>query len=65
MIITFPAPNVAKMECYFDPGKINTTNGCKFTSKIKGCINDVELVKTMTDGTTKTTTYGEDKTLAI
>jgi hypothetical protein len=65
MVITFPTPNVAKMECYFDPSKINTANGCKFTSKIKGCINDAEINKTMTDGTQKTTTTGDNKTLAI
>jgi hypothetical protein len=35
--LTFPSPNVAKIECYFDPSKINLSNGVKFTTKIKGC----------------------------
>ena len=35
--LTFPSPNVAKITCYFDPNKINLSNGVKFTSKIKGC----------------------------
>jgi hypothetical protein len=35
--LTFPVPNVAKITCYFDPNKINLSNGVKFTSKIKGC----------------------------
>jgi len=25
------------IECYFDPNKINLSNGVKFTTKIKGC----------------------------
>lgn len=35
--LTFSAPNLAVITCYFDPSKINLTNGVKFTSKIKGC----------------------------
>ena len=35
--LTFPSPDVAQIECFFDPGKINLTNGVKFTTKIKGC----------------------------
>lgn len=35
--LTFPNPNEALIECYFDPNKINLSNGVKFTSKIKGC----------------------------
>ena len=35
--LTFPAPYTAQIECFFDPGKINLTNGVKFTTKIKGC----------------------------
>lgn len=37
MPITFPSPNVARMECYFNPDLINLDNGCKFTTKIKSC----------------------------
>ena len=35
--LTFPSPNVARMECFFDPSKINLSDGVKFTTKIKGC----------------------------
>lgn len=35
--LTFPTPDVAQIECFFDPSKINLTNGVKFTTKIKGC----------------------------
>jgi len=65
MAITYPAPNVARMECFFDPDLIDLSNGVKFTTKIKGCPGDAIQVKTMTDGTIKTTTFAIDKTLAI
>jgi hypothetical protein len=35
--LTFPTPDVAQIECFFDPSKINLSNGVKFTTKIKGC----------------------------
>jgi hypothetical protein len=35
--LTFPTPDVAQIECFFDPNKINLQNGAKFTTKIKGC----------------------------
>lgn len=63
--ISFPSPNIAKMECFFDPGKINITNGVKFTSKIKGCPTEATLNKTTSpDDMQKTTTFGDNKTLA-
>jgi hypothetical protein len=62
--ITYPTPNVAKLVCFFDPSKINLENGCKFTSKIKGCQGEPELNKTTTEGIDKTTTDGDIKTLA-
>lgn len=66
MNITFPAPNVARMECYFNPDLINLENGVKFTSKIKGCTTDEVIMKTTSpDDIQKTTTFGADKTLAI
>ena len=67
MAITYPSPNVARMECYFNPDLIDLNNGVKFTTKIKDFCpgNSGFLLKTMTDGTTKTTTTGVDKTLAI
>lgn len=34
--LTFPSPNIALIECYFDSSKINLSNGVKFTTKIKG-----------------------------
>lgn len=62
--ITYPTPETARLECYFNPDLINLSNGVKFTSKIKGCpTNPVE--KTMTDGTIKTTTFGTNKTQAV
>jgi len=64
MVITFLAPNVAKMECIFNPDLLNLSNGIKFTSKIKGCPEDPQLNKTMTDGTIKTTTGGIEKTIS-
>jgi hypothetical protein len=66
MPITYPSPNVARMECFFNPDLIDLTNNIKFTTKIKSnCPTDGIDVKTMTDGTTKTTTSGQDKTLAL
>jgi hypothetical protein len=64
--ITYPSPNIAKMECFFDSSKINTQNGVKFTSKIKGCNEPApeSLFKTTTDGDQKTTTDGFNKTIA-
>ena len=61
--ITYLSPKIAKMECFFDPSKIDLSKGCKFTSKIKGCQG--EPVKTMTDGTTKTMTDETSKTIAL
>jgi hypothetical protein len=64
--ITYPALNVARMECFFDPSRINLENGCKFTTKIKGCATDppISVEKTTTDGANKTTTDGDVKTIA-
>ena len=65
MPITYPAPNVARMECYFNPDLIDLTNNIKFTTKIKcTCPTNGNNIKTMTDGTGKTTTTGLIKTLA-
>ena len=61
--ITYVSAKIAKMECFFDPSKIDLSKGCKFTSKIKGC--QAEPVKTMTGGTTKTMTDGTSKTIAL
>ena len=66
MVITYPAPNIAKMECFFNPDIIDLSNGCKFTTKIKGCptAENTDIKKT-TDGLIKTTTSGDNKTLAV
>ena len=58
--LTFPTPDVARLECFFNPDDINLTNGVKFTSKIKGC-SDGEVVKLATDGQQKLTTSGDKK----
>jgi len=55
------------MECYFNPDLINLENGCKFTTKIKGCLQSDAIVlykTTALDGIQKTTTNGDNKTLA-
>ena len=63
--ITFPSSNVARMECFFDPTKINLANGCKFTSKIKGCTKKAtEVEKITTDDIEKITTDDQLKILA-
>jgi hypothetical protein len=55
--LTFPTPSVAKIVCLFDPGKIDLTNGCKFTTKIKGCTTDVlAFGKVTTEDEPKVTT---------
>jgi len=68
MAITYPAPNIARMECYFNPDNINLINGCKFTTKIKDLCTGQEpgIVKTTSpDDIDKTTTGGIQKTLSI
>lgn len=62
--LTLPSPNIAQIECLFDANLINLNNGVKITSKIKNLCLTPEVVKTLTDGTTKTTTGGDDKTIA-
>ena len=52
--------NIATMECYFDPTKINLQNDCKFTTKIKGC-SMMQVGKQTTDGILKQKTDGTIK----
>lgn len=59
--LTFPSPTIAKLECYFDPNKVNLSNGVKFTSKIKGCSIEATAFKLKTDGTSKLLTDGSFK----
>lgn len=60
--MTFPSPDIARLECFFDPTKIDLTNGVKFTTKIKGCLKGGKLVgKQKSDGTLKQKTDGTIK----
>lgn len=62
--LTFPSPNVAVVECYFNPNLVNTINGVKFTAKIKEFTALPAGAKTTTGGVAKTTTTGDFKTIA-
>jgi hypothetical protein len=59
--LTFPTPTIARMECFFNPDKINLENGVKFTTKIKGCSEFYIKGKMKTDGTLKQKTDGTIK----
>jgi hypothetical protein len=63
--ITYPTPDVAVMECFFDANAIDLSNGVKFTTKIKGCAGDEyfsqKITTTLLD---KQTTLGENKSIA-
>ena len=59
--LTFPTPTIARMECFFNPDKINLENGVKFTTKIKGCSDFYIQGKMKTDGTLKQKTDGTIK----
>jgi len=63
--ITYPTPDVAVMECYFDPTIMDLSNGVKFTTKVKGCASVENLVnKATTNNIDKETTFGETKQIA-
>ena len=63
--LTFPSPNVAKIQCYFDPNKINLSNGCKFTTKIKGCYTgEFFMLKITTEDDQKLTNVNDDKIIS-
>jgi hypothetical protein len=65
MAITYPTPSIARMECFFDPSKINLQNGCKFTTKIKACTSPFSIGgKQMTTGGIKQTTTGGNKQIS-
>jgi hypothetical protein len=65
MVITYPQPNVARMECFFDPEKINLSNGVKFTSKIKQKCDDLsKITKITSDGLIKSTSDNIDKIIS-
>jgi hypothetical protein len=59
--LTFPTPTIARMECFFNPDKINLSNGVKFTTKIKGCSEFKLSGKLKSDGTVKMKTDGTIK----
>lgn len=62
--ITYPTPNVARMECYFNPNLINLTNGVKFTVKIKGCTLSKDALKVTTKDEHKITTDNIEKIIS-
>ena len=51
--VTYPQPDTAVMECYFDPSKIDLTNGVKVTAKIKESCDPVQIIGKLTSGNTK------------
>ena len=59
--LTFPSPSIARMECFFNPDKINLENGVKFTTKIKGCSEFKLEGKQKADGTLKMKSDGTIK----
>ena len=60
--LTFPSPNIARMECLFDPTQIDLSNGVKFTTKIKFCQKQLVFSsKLKADGTPKQKTDGSLK----
>lgn len=61
--MTFPSPNIARLECFFDPTKIDLSNGVKFTTKIKGCLKG-GIGKQKSDGTIKQKSDGTIKSKA-
>lgn len=62
--ITYPSPDIAVLECFFNPNAIDLSNGCKFTTKIKGCNQKPIPLKITTKGDFKVTTNNEFKILA-
>jgi hypothetical protein len=62
--ITYPSPEIARMECYFNPNLVNLTNGVKFTIKIKGCTTSKDLLKITTRNDEKITTDNQFKIIA-
>ena len=54
--LSFPTPNIAKIECYFDTNKINVQNMAKFTSKIKQNCDLLPIQKSTTTLENKITT---------
>jgi hypothetical protein len=61
--LTFPSPDMARLECYFDPTILNLSNGVKITTKIKGCYELGLKAKIDTFGVIKTSTNNQAKTI--
>jgi hypothetical protein len=58
-------PSIIVVSCLFDSGKINLTNGVKFTGKIKQQCTDVDIVlKEMTTNEVKKMTTDNDKIIS-
>lgn len=64
--IVYPFPDVAVLECYFDPGLIDLTNGVKITAKIKEGKERLDGDKTTApnDGPKTTADDNQQKNLA-
>jgi hypothetical protein len=63
--LTFPLPDVARMECYFDSNLIDLSNGVKITAKIYSGKEPIIGQKTTApNDLPKTIETGADKTLA-
>jgi hypothetical protein len=63
--IEYPNGYTAEMECYFDPNKIDLSNGVKITCKVKGCAGlEFAGYKMTTDGQYKQTTDYEQKIIS-
>lgn len=62
--ITYPSPNVARMECFFNPNALDLTNGVKFTIKIKGCTLSKDALKVTTKDEQKLTTDNQPKIIS-
>ena len=62
--LTFTALDTAVIECKLDPTKIDISEGCKITTKIKGCAINSQVTKVTTTDQLKETTDDEIKILS-
>jgi len=62
--ISYPTPDVARLEAFLNPNFLNLDNGCKITSKIKGCSDSALSLKSTTNNVQKETTNNVNKQLA-
>ena len=62
--LTFPSPDTALIECNLDPTKMDISDGCKITTKIKGCAINSQVTKVTTNDEIKVTTSDDIKILS-